>query len=58
MLIGQERRDGILIGCMAIIHEGLNGGDTSIEDILFAISGLVKLEEMTGEKYIKIGRLV
>jgi hypothetical protein len=49
MLISQQRKLTILTGCMSILEEG----DT-MEDIMFAIDSIIKLEQMTGEIYLKI----
>ncbi len=48
MMIDYQRKLRILAGCMTILDES-----DDVEDIMFAIQTIIKMEQITGETYIK-----
>ena len=49
MIIDHQRKLQILAGCMSILDDS-----DYIEDIMFAIGTIIKMEQLSGETYIKI----
>lgn len=48
-MIDHQRKLQILAGCMSILDDS-----DHIEDIMFAIRTIIKMEQLSGETFIKI----
>lgn len=53
MIIDPRRKLTILAGCMTILEDS-----DYIEDIMLAIQTIIKLEQLTGETYLKFNSIL